>query len=64
MVRLLLVDLYINEDLTYDEQRACNGELIISYLPRTKKVDFMELNCSKLSTTDYDNLLDKNIISC
>ena len=54
----------IINDLTYDEQKNCSGELVISYLPRTNKIDFMELKCQKISKADYLVLIEQALDIC
>lgn len=38
--------------------------MVISYLPKTKKIDFMELKCLKISSNDYSKLAEKAINVC
>ena len=59
----LLNNTIIN-DLTYDEQKSCNGELVISYLPQTNKIDFMELKCQKISKAEYLVLIEQALGIC
>ena len=35
-------------DLIYDEQKNSTAYIVVSYLPRTDEIDFMELKCSKV----------------
>ena len=51
-------------DLTNQESSSCNGELIISYMPKSEKVSFMELKNSKTQKADFDKLLRINIEGC
>jgi len=50
--------------LTHQEQNNCNGELTISYQPKTEKIVFMELKSSKTTKADFDKLLEVNILGC
>lgn len=54
----------IFNDLTYDEQKNCGAELVISYLPRTQKIDFMELKCQKITKTEYLELSEHALNFC
>lgn len=54
----------IINDLTYDEQKSCNAELVISYLPRTNKIDFMELKCQKITKQEYLDLIEQALKIC
>ena len=54
----------ILNDLTYDEQKNCNGELVISYLPRSNKIDFMEMKCQKISKAEYMALIEEALKIC
>lgn len=51
-------------DLIYDEQKNCGAEMTISYLPQTKKIDFLELKSLKISSNDYAKLMEKAIQVC
>ena len=41
-----------------------NGELTISYQPKTDKIVFMELKSSKTTKADFEKLLETNIEGC
>jgi len=51
-------------DLTNQEQMNSNGELTISYQPKTEKIVFMELKSSKTTKGDFEKLLETNIEGC
>lgn len=51
-------------DLTYEETRQTQAELIISYFPRKKEVDFVELKCQKIQMKDYEKLMSIACQSC
>lgn len=59
----ILNNIIIN-DLTYDEQKNCSGELVISFLPKTNKIDFMELKCQKISKAEYMVLIEQALGIC
>eukprot|EP00825_Cyclidium_porcatum_P009996 TRINITY_DN15113_c0_g1_i2.p1 TRINITY_DN15113_c0_g1~~TRINITY_DN15113_c0_g1_i2.p1 ORF type:complete len:216 (-),score=48.11 TRINITY_DN15113_c0_g1_i2:41-688(-) len=51
-------------DMTYDESKQADTELIISYLPKYSKVDFILLKSFKVSQKEYEKLLDIAIKQC
>jgi RNase PH len=51
-------------DLSHLEENQANGELVISYLPKTDKVCFMELKSSKTTPSDFNKLLEANLAGC
>jgi ribonuclease PH len=51
-------------DLTNQEQNNSNGELILSYLPKTEKIVFSELKSAKTTKADFDKLMEQNLIGC
>ena len=63
-MRNRLVNSSLSIDLTNDEQKSANAELVISYLPRQQKVDFVQLKCTKITMGDLDQLKQIAIEGC
>ncbi|KAL4435126.1 hypothetical protein ABPG74_003619 [Tetrahymena malaccensis] len=51
-------------DATYQEQKKASAELIISYLPRSDQVDFMEMKSSKISQQDTKEMCKIAVDGC
>lgn len=51
-------------DMTYDESKQSDTEMVISYLPKTQQIDFVLLRSFKVSPKDYQRLLDLTLKEC
>ncbi|KRX06503.1 Ribosomal protein S5 domain 2-type fold [Pseudocohnilembus persalinus] len=51
-------------DITYEEQRQMNAEIVISYMPRQQKIDFISLKCSKINVQDLENMKQSAVQAC
>ena len=51
-------------DLNYQEEVRSRGMLIISYLPKSNEISFMELSKSKISKKDFKEVMDLALEGC
>ena len=51
-------------DMNYNEEKNSRANLTIGYLPRKKRIAFVELKNSKLQIDDYEKLMKLAIDGC
>ena len=51
-------------DLIYQEEKRQNCEFVAVYLQKAHRLAYVNLNCNKISLTEFEKLLNMSVQSC